>query len=110
MLTPEFSSQLESAAPQHRVSAILSWRKLHSLPPQASGLLSQIARMKKPLLNRLESMDGVRVNPLPGMPMAIIEASAATWRNLLKDNSRLRDGDDVEVVANRPDFHTQNIG
>jgi hypothetical protein len=108
MLTPEFTSELDRAAPQHRVTAILSWRKAHSLPLTV-GLLSQIARMKQPLLNRLESVEGVRVNPLPGMPQAVVEASAATWRNLLRNDTILRDGEDVEVVANRLDFHTQSL-
>jgi hypothetical protein len=106
MLTPEFTAQLDRASPRQRVTAILSWRKAQSLR-DSGALLTELGRMKQPLLDRLESIAGVRVNPLPGMPVAIVEASAATWRNLLRGDATLRDADDVELVANRPDFHTQ---
>jgi hypothetical protein len=108
MLTSDFTAQLDNATPRQPVTAILSWTKAQTLRG-GEGLLAQIGTMKQPILNRLASIAGVRINPLPGMPMAIVQASAATWRNLLKDDTLLRDGDEVELVANRPDFHTRVV-
>lgn len=107
MLTPEFAELLDQAAPQQRVTGILSWRNAIFFTSGGEELWSQIQRLKQPLLDRLDSVAGVRVNPLPGLPQAMVEASAATWQDLLRDNAILREGEEVELVVNQPGFHTQ---
>jgi L-alanine-DL-glutamate epimerase-like enolase superfamily enzyme len=106
MLTPGFTAQLEHASPPQRITGVLSWRRAGTLRRSGRELLSEIARLKQPLLDWLGKIEGVRVNALPGMPQAIVEASASAWHDMLKENPTLLEEDEVELAPNNPDFHT----
>lgn len=107
MLTSDFKTELDLAAPEQPVTGILSWKiddqKLHD-----RAYLTRIESLKRAWLIRLGSVAGVRVNPLHGMPQAIVQASAETWRELIRDNAPLQERDEVELSANNIEFHTQD--
>lgn len=100
MLTGELASELQQARPADRVTVIVYW-------PGATGPAGVgFGTLKEHLLDRLAEMPGVRVNPLHGMPQAIVQAPASSWRAMLTDWPDLVADRAVQLVANRPIFHT----
>ena len=99
MLAPDFAAEIGRASRGQNVTAILSWRT-----PAHSGASGAIARAKQTLIDELGSIEGVRINPLPGFPQLIVVAPAGVWQSFIKRNAWLRNSDQVEVVGNRQVF------
>ncbi len=103
MLTVELTSELRRADPGDRVTVIVHW-------PEATASSSDVfGSLKEGVLGRLSEMPGARVNPLHGLPQAIVQAPAASWLAMLAGWPDLVADRGVELVPNRPSFHTLGI-
>ena len=107
MLSTEFLQQLENAKPGDRLTGVIAWNVL-SGSRSADELKKLLADIKKPLLKTAAKGNRVRINPLHGMPQAIVNAPIEDWRIILEVNTRLADKNDTDVVvrANERIFST----
>lgn len=104
MLSEDFLRELAAAVPGGRVTGVVSWQ----LPWSAGGaetVLAAIRDAKRPLLEAAQACPGVRVNSLDGMPQSILDAPAESWRQLLRDEPELFEGEALIVDANPQVFH-----
>ncbi|RAI00005.1 hypothetical protein DLJ53_19940 [Acuticoccus sediminis] len=100
MLNPGLRKEIGDAAPAARVTAVVS------VAPELFGgiagedVLQRMTAAKQPVLEALQSMQGVQVNALPGLPHAIAVAPAAEWQALIERNPWLSESDGVRLDPN----------
>ena len=104
MLSETFLKELDEAVPGARVTGVVSWQV--SWPAGgAEAVLAAIREAKQPLLDAARAYPDVRVNPLEGAPHAILDAPAASWRQLRSDRPGLLESTALTVDANPEVFH-----
>ena len=100
-----------------KVVKILRWSRSDNLVPTESGLnLSErlarrqaaVAKIKEPLLARLQSISGVEItNDLSGQMSAIVSAPPSTWKILLDPCHPVIPPDQVSVHSDEEIYLSQ---
>ena len=100
MLAGALQREIYETKADDTVTAVLNVIVQGAAEESRAALNERITSAKRPLLEAVATMDGVRLNSLVGMPQAIAMAPASSWRDLLKRNPWLASSPDYWLEAN----------
>lgn len=100
MLNKGFQREILTAAPSEPVTAVVSFAPEQSGEVIDQAFLQRVAEMKQPVIEMLQSMEGVHLSVLPGMPHTIAVAPAREWRALIERVPWLDETNSVRLDPN----------
>lgn len=100
MLTDDLHRQIYESDAEEPITVVLQVLTNGTAEEAGASLTERIELAKRPLLDALEKMHRVRVNPLTGMPQAIAKAPAGSWRDLLENTAWLAFSPDYRLMTN----------